>query len=38
MVEFFSHPIYRIKVKILDIYSVKCEISDIMVDDFVKFS
>lgn len=38
MVEFFSHPIYGIEVKILDIYSVKCEISDIMVDDFVKFS
>ena len=36
---FFSpNPIYGINVKALDIHSVKCEISDIMVDAFVKFS
>lgn len=35
---FFPNPIYGIKVKALDIHSVKCEISDIMVDALVKFS
>ena len=36
---FFSpNPSYGFKVKALDIRFVKCEMSDIMVDAFVKFS
>ena len=34
---FFFLPICGVKVKALDVHSVKCEISDIMVDAFVKF-
>lgn len=35
---FFLHPVCGVKVKALDVHSVQCEISDIMVDAFVKFS
>lgn len=35
---FFLHPICGVKVKALDVHSVRCEISDVMVAAFIKFS
>lgn len=35
---FFPHMIYGIKVKSLYIHSVKCEMSDVMVNAFVTFN